>query len=667
MKSERLMRHLTCRWFSVAVLALLGSLVWASAAQAEVQTFFVVVPDTLQGEEREAYQECAERLNAALVNTMMFRANADAETQRTVSSCIGETASANAQRECDLSIANVEVDWLMILSSRQIGGEWKWGVAARSPAAGGDQKWGGNEIPAGVTDRTRAAYEACDALGKQFACQQGVGQACLESGLGHGPVLASVSVAPTDPSPAQPARARMSALDVMEPTPQVVSVWIDGKEAGSSENQITGIPPGRHEVALKATGYFADVAQLSFEAGVPTALTGVRLRKTTATLIVTMGEPEFATVFIGGRERGTTANPIAGIAPGEVDVLLRSQGYRERRQRMTLEADKVSLLESIQLEPLPATLTVTVNILGAEVIIDGKVVGLTTGAADAFEVEPTAKLLEVRRSGLTTFVKPLSLRGGESSAVTAELVKVRAAQGGTRRCPAGYVRIRPGSYENDHGTPEQGVSSEQQPDHRVTITRAFCMKATEVTQGEWQAVMGNNPSLSQNCGQNCPVEQVSWNDAVLYANALSRRDGLQECYQGSTFSGLDCTGYRLPSEAEWVYSALGGATQWTVDDNQKVDWAFEESSWVPEPVKSGKPNAWGIYCMIGNVWEWTGDWHGYPGGIEVDPLGPAVGSMRMTRGGLWRYLGMSQGEYRDEHQPNERHATIGFRLVRSLH
>ena len=173
MKSERSRRGLL-RWLCAAVvLGMLGSLFGAAEAQAQVQTFFVVVPDTLQGEEREAYQECAERLNAALVNTGQFRANADAETQRTVSTCVGETASASAKRECELSIANVEVDWLMMLSSRRIGGDWKWGVAALSPAEGGAQKWGGDEKPASVSDRVGAAYAACDLLGKKFACDQG--------------------------------------------------------------------------------------------------------------------------------------------------------------------------------------------------------------------------------------------------------------------------------------------------------------------------------------------------------------------------------------------------------------------------------------------------------------------------------------------------------------
>jgi hypothetical protein len=421
MMSGRSIRVLL-RWLcSAIVLAMLGSLVGAAEAQAPVQTFFVVVPETLQGEEREAYQECAERLNAALVNTGMFRANADAETQRTVTTCIGDTASATAKRECELSIANVEVDWLMMLSSRQIGGDWKWGAAALSPAEGGAQKWGGAEKPGGVTNRVQAAYEACDALGKQFACAQGAERACVGSGFGAGPILGTEAAAPSQgsgPVRAQPARARLSALDVMEPTPQVVSVWIDGKEAGTSENQITGVPPGQHSVTLKATGYFDHTEQLTFAAGLPTELKRVRLRKTTATLRVEMVEPAVATVFIGGRERGTTESPLAGIAPGEVEVVLRAEGYRDQRERVTLEADKETVLESTRLQALPATLTLTANILGAEVVVDGAVVGTTTGESDAFEVAPTAKQLEVRRSGYAPFAQRLSLRAGGQSQVS---------------------------------------------------------------------------------------------------------------------------------------------------------------------------------------------------------------------------------------------------------
>ena len=675
MKSERSIRGLACRWCVVAVLVLLCSLLGASEAQAQVQTFFVVVPDTLQGEEREAYQECAERLNAALVNTGLFRANADAETQRTVTTCIGDTASASAKRECELSIANVEVDWLMMLSLRQIAGDWKWGAAALSPAEGGAQKWGGDEKPAGITTRVQAAYEACDALGKQFACAQGAEGACVGSGFGSGPILGTEAAAPAQgsgPARAQPARSRLSALEVLEPTPQVVSVWIDGKEAGTSENQITGVPAGQHSVTLKATGYFDHTEQLTFAAGLATELKQVRLRKTTATLRVEMVEPAAATVFISGRERGTTANPLAGLPPGEMEVVLRAEGYRERRDRVTLEADKETLLASSRLEALPATLTVTANILGAEVVVDGAVVGTTTSEADAFEVAPTATRLEVRRSGYSPFSQRLSLRPGGSAEVSANLSRVQVApaapvagpssdaarpsSGGTGGCPAGYVRIAPGTFIMGAPSDEDGRDDDD-IQHGVTITRGYCMKATEVTQGEWQAEMGDNPSNFSSCGPNCPVEQVSWDDAAGYANVLSRRDGLPECYSGGahyTLVGITCAGYRLPREAEWEFAARAGTTGATYGDLDSVAWYDQNAGYRTHSVRQKQPNAWGLYDMLGNVSEWTDDWFG-------------VGPYRVVRGGDWlsdTHNTRAANRYRMA--PEVRHRGPGFRLVRTL-
>jgi len=677
MNCERPMRGFARRGLAAIMLSVLGSILTASLAHAQVQTFFVVVPSSLQGEEREAYQECAERLNAALVNTGMFRASADAETQRTVSSCIGDTASATAKRECDLSIANVAVDWLMMLSSRQIGGDWKWGAAARSPAEGGAQKWGGDEKPAGVTNRVQAAYEACDVLGKQFACNQGVAQACIGSGLGAGPILGTEAAAPSQgagPARALPSRARVSALDIFDPEPHVVSVWMDGKEVGTSENQITGVSPGRHEVALKATGYFDYVEQLNFVAGVPSALRRIQLRKTTATLRVEMIEPALATVFISGRERGTTAKLVSGIAPGEAEVVFRAEGYREHVERMNFEAGQDLVRQSIRLEVLPSKLTLTANLVGAEVVVDGTVLGTTTGEADVFEVAPTAKYLEVRRRGYVAFTQRLDLRPGRAASARASLSRAQpsgtaatasASSSEMATCPAGYVRILPGTFTM--GFPQRGSGRYvNQDQHQVTITRAYCMKATEVTQGEWLALMGGNPSTFQQCGLACPVEQVSWDDAVLYANALSRREGLPECYVGSGLSGLACRGYRLPTEAEWEYAARAGRKSAGPGNLDSVAWYAENAGGTTSAVGQKQPNAWGLYDMIGNVWEWTGDRFGGYEGAVTDPLGPSSGSSRATRGGSWNCSpDMVRVEVRGSDAPSFRNRYLGFRLVRT--
>jgi len=407
---------------------MLGSLLSASAAHAQVQTFFVDVPEV--SEQHDVMEVCRDRFTAALVRVGGFAANQDAITQQSVTDCLGETASATAKRECEVSMANIAVDFLILPTVRRLGTSWNWTLKALIPAQAARQVWGGDEL-SNEADSARAAYATCDNLARDFACSQGVAQACVGSGFGAGPILGTEAAAPpqgSGPARAQPARARMSALDVMEPTPQVVSVWIDGKDAGTSENQITGVPQGRHEVALKAPGYFDHVEQLTFAAGLPTVLKQVRLRKTTATLRVEMVERVVATVFIGGRERGTTANPLAGIAPGEVEVVLRAEGYRERRERVTLEADKETVLKSSRLDALPATLTVTANILGAEIVVDGAVVGTTTGEADAFEVAPTAKQLEVLRSGYAPFEQRLSLRAGGTAEVSVNLTRVQIAE-----------------------------------------------------------------------------------------------------------------------------------------------------------------------------------------------------------------------------------------------
>jgi formylglycine-generating enzyme required for sulfatase activity len=187
--------------------------------------------------------------------------------------------------------------------------------------------------------------------------------------------------------------------------------------------------------------------------------------------------------------------------------------------------------------------------------------------------------------------------------------------------------------------------------HSVTITRAFCMKATEVTQSEWTALMGSNPA-SKECGSNCPVETVSWDDVVGYANALSLRDGLPECYTGSTLTGLDCTGYRLPTESEWEYAARAGQNGDEFGGGQSM-------TALPHPVGQNKPNAWGLYDLRGNVSEWTGDWYAAYGESATDPTGAPAGSTRAVRGGGW------EASARDAYTPDLRHFQLGFRLVKT--
>lgn len=242
-----------------------------------------------------------------------------------------------------------------------------------------------------------------------------------------------------------------------------------------------------------------------------------------------------------------------------------------------------------------------------------------------------------------------------------------------------------------------GCSWGEQPVHSVTLS-AFNMDKTEVTQGDYKAIMGVNPSNFHDNPKK-PVEMVTWFDAVLYCNARSKHDGLDTVYRFTTIFGkagkgcrklsdlkIDFTrnGYRLPTEAEWEYACRAGTTAeyyWgrnyqslTDEDSLTIDslvvWSHN-SAIGTQPVGSKKPNSWGLYDMAGNVWEWCND-HigGYSVEAQTDPIGIDSANSRVLRGGSWcdqsdnfvfRFL---RSAFRSSDFPDRGTSFRGFRCVR---
>ena len=197
--------------------------------------------------------------------------------------------------------------------------------------------------------------------------------------------------------------------------------------------------------------------------------------------------------------------------------------------------------------------------------------------------------------------------------------------------------------------------------HRVSITKPFYLGETEVTQEQYQKVMGSkNPSGFQ--GPQNPVENVSWADAVEFCGKLSAMPA--EKTAGHV--------YRLPTDAEWEYACRAGTTTaYSFGDDASglgdYGWFDGNSDSSTHPVGEKKPNAWDLYDMHGNVWEWCQDWYGeYPSGSATDPTGATSGSHRVNRGGSWNYYAwICRSARRGWRTPERRYDDLGFRVLRS--
>ena len=220
------------------------------------------------------------------------------------------------------------------------------------------------------------------------------------------------------------------------------------------------------------------------------------------------------------------------------------------------------------------------------------------------------------------------------------------------------VLIEPGTFEM--GSPITELErGRHQPPYRVTISQPYYLGKYEVTQAQWQAVMGDNPSGFSDCDATCPVEQVSWEDAQRFIDKLNAREGVKS--------------YRLPTEAEWEYAARAGTrTAYPFGDDTiqlgACAWYWDNADRKTHPVGQKRPNEWGLFDMHGNVWEWVQDWYGHypPRGAATDPRGSRAGPYRVFRGGSWdtgvrRY----QAAARNRFWPSHRYNDLGFRLART--
>ncbi len=203
---------------------------------------------------------------------------------------------------------------------------------------------------------------------------------------------------------------------------------------------------------------------------------------------------------------------------------------------------------------------------------------------------------------------------------------------------------------------EAGHVANEGPQTKVTLTRDFFLGATVVTQAQWTALMGVNPSVFK--GDDRPVERVSWNDAIDFCGKLTER----ERAAGRLPAGFI---YTLPTEAQWEYACRAGTTGPRAGDLDAMVWYTRNSGNTTHPVATKQPNAWGLYDMNGNVMQWCLDKTGpYPGGAVVDPVGSAFGTSHILRGGSWNGdPALCRSASRVSNAPAVRYNRVGFRVA----
>ncbi|MGA1868758.1 MAG: formylglycine-generating enzyme family protein [bacterium] len=225
-----------------------------------------------------------------------------------------------------------------------------------------------------------------------------------------------------------------------------------------------------------------------------------------------------------------------------------------------------------------------------------------------------------------------------------------------------FVYISPGSFIMGSPEYEEGRDSDENL-HEVMVTKGFYMQITEVTQGQWKELMGTNPWQGDKYireGKNYPVSCVSWYDTQKFIQRLNQREGKDI--------------YRLPTEAEWEYGCRAGSQSiFCYGDNEETlsayAWysknAYDIGEKYAHRVAQKQSNAWGLYDMYGNVWEWCQDLYGnYPSFPVTDPIGPMSGTKRVNRGGSWVYYARRcRSAARGLNDPSVKHDNLGFRLI----
>jgi formylglycine-generating enzyme required for sulfatase activity len=481
--------------------------------------------------------------------------------------------------------------------------------------------------------------------------------------------------------------------------PQNANVQLDGNHAGQTPLKLD-LFPGTYKLEISADRFKTWRTQLVVQANQPQVLDHIRLEPADGTFSLRT-EPAGANVTVGGKYAGKTPLKIL-LPPGTVHVVRISKaGYEKVVRKVKVSSAKLKKL-TVDLVPIEGIVYLKVEPADAELLINGKSWGTVRRELRLTAVEHR---LEIKKEGYQSFHTKITPRPGfpqELRVILTKPVPKKALVPAMIKAANGYTLklIPPGSFTMGASRREQGRRSNETL-RKVTLQRPFYMGVREVTNKEFREFLAAHSSgfLKQQSlnRDELPVVQVTWAQAALFCNWLSAKESLPPSYvkrDGKVVAAEPLrTGYRLPTEAEWEYSARFNKNM----DSMKYPWG----NTFPPPPKSGnfadisakdllasylaryndgylatappgvfKPNGLGLYDLGGNVAEWCHDYYGiYAYSAQetyVDPLGPKQGKHRVIKGASWKDGSISELRlsYRDYSQSKRQ--DVGFRISRYL-
>ncbi len=481
--------------------------------------------------------------------------------------------------------------------------------------------------------RPQSAFEIADRLGLQVPSTMGTRSKTAQSGLGS----------PQIEAPEEKLKAKVGFYSLIAAGILVVAGlgWYFGTQRSEPEFLPSTTPTPARTTPVEPKRTFSP-------AGNPSSSPAAESHGS----MIVKTDPSGAEVTVGALERGTSPLTIKDAKPGRYPVRVKLAGYEEWSGEAVIQANEYTTVDAALVRSTGQVI-IRGSPSGAEVSDGSRLLGTLPLTLDRV---PTGDVhYAVRAKGYSTAELSGTVARNSELKLSASLEKVKMPETGQRWVISDLnlemIPIAAGSFVLGSTKGD----TDEVPVVQVTLSQPFWMGKTEVTQAQWTAVMGKNPSNFKKPDQ--PVEQVSWNNAMDFCKKLTERERLAgRLPEGYTFT--------LPTEAQWEYTCRAGTTEAYAGSLDALGWYSGNSGNTAHPVAQKQANPWGLYDMHGSVWEWCLDWYGpYHAGSVTDPKGASSGTRRVVRGGSWNsQSSRSRSSVRDGWDPRQSGNNLGFRV-----